>query len=195
MITTEQLVAAQKANLETLFGLTGKAFESVEKLVDLNLQVAKASLSESANNAQAALSVKDAQELVALQANLLQPLAEKILSYSRHVYEIANGVSSEFSRAAEEQVSEANKKFLTLVDNAAKNAPAGSEALVALLKSAVSAASNALESVQKASKQAAEVAEANFTAMSNQVSSQVSKAASSVAASSAVKPAAARKSA
>jgi hypothetical protein len=52
--TAEQFTAAQKANLETLFGLTNKAFEGVEKLVELNLQVAKATLAEVAENAKAA---------------------------------------------------------------------------------------------------------------------------------------------
>jgi hypothetical protein len=46
-----------------------------------------------------------------------------------------------------------------------KNAPAGSENVVALVKSAVAAANNAYETVQKASKQAVEVAEANMQAM------------------------------
>ena len=31
--TAEQMIAAQKASIETLFGLTNKAFEGVEKLV------------------------------------------------------------------------------------------------------------------------------------------------------------------
>jgi len=31
-LTPEQLIATHKANLETLFGLTTKAFEGVEKL-------------------------------------------------------------------------------------------------------------------------------------------------------------------
>ena len=44
--TPEQIAAAQKANLETLFGLTSKAFEGVEKLVELNMQVAKTTLAE-----------------------------------------------------------------------------------------------------------------------------------------------------
>ena len=54
-----------------------------------------------------------------------------------------------------------------VVDTAVKNAPAGSENAVALVKSAVAAANNAYESVHKASKQAVEVAEANFQAMSS----------------------------
>ena len=53
-----------------------------------------------------------------------------------------------------------------LVDNAAKNAPAGSETAVAVMKSAVAAANNTLESVQKAVKQATEIAETNFNAVS-----------------------------
>ena len=36
-LTAEQVIAANKANVETLFGLTNKAFEGVEKLIDLNL--------------------------------------------------------------------------------------------------------------------------------------------------------------
>jgi hypothetical protein len=60
------------------------------------------------------------------------------------------------------------KKFLAIVDNAAKNAPAGSETAVAVFKSAVAAGNNALESVQKAVKQATEVAEANFNAVAAQ---------------------------
>jgi phasin family protein len=167
MITAEQVVAAQKANVETLFGLTSKAFEGVEKLVELNLQVAKAALGEAAETTRAALSVKDAQELLALQAGLLQPAAEKAAAYSRHVYDIAASTNAEVSRVAEEQLADAQKKFMSVVDTAVKNAPAGTENAVALVKSAVSAASNAYESVQKAAKQAAGVAEANFTAITN----------------------------
>ncbi|MBW0170153.1 MAG: phasin family protein [Hydrogenophaga sp.] len=162
MLTAEQLIAAQKANIETIFGLTQKAFEGVEKLVELNVQATKAALSESANSTQALLSVKDAQELLALQANLMQPLAEKTVAYSRHLYDIASGTTAEFGKAAEAQASDTQKKFLAVVDNASKNAPAGSETAVAVMKSAVSAANNAMESVQKAVKQATEMAEANF---------------------------------
>ena len=164
MLTAEQIFAAQKANLETLFGLTNKAFEGIEKLVELNLQVAKTALGEAAESATALLSVKDAQELLAMQSALLQPSAEKAAAYSRHLYDIATSTQAEVSKLAEVQVADVQKKFAAVVDTAVKNAPAGSENAVALVKSAVAAANNAFESVQKAGKQAAEMAEANFTA-------------------------------
>ena len=166
-MTPDQFAAANKANLETLFGLTSKAFEGVEKLVELNLQVAKATLAESAENTKAVLGVKDAQELLALQASLLQPSAEKAAAYSRHLYDIAQSTSSEFTRSAEAQMSEIQKSFASVVDGALKNAPAGSESAAALVKSAISAANNAYESVHKAAKQAADMAEANFTSLTN----------------------------
>ena len=166
MITADQLMAAQKANVETLFGVTAKAFEGVEKLVELNLQVAKASMGEAAETAKAALSVKDAQELLALQASLLQPTAEKAAAYSRHLYDIVAATNAEVTKIAESQVTDAQRKFMATVDSAVKNAPAGTENAVALVKSAVAAATNAYEGVQKAAKQAADVAEANFQALS-----------------------------
>ena len=162
MLTVDQVMASHKAKIETLVGFTSKAFEGVEKIVELNLTASKAALAEIAEHAKAVLSVKDAQELVALQSGLIQPLAEKTAAYSRHLYDIASGSTAEFSKAVEDQAADAQKKFMGLVDTAAKNAPAGSETAVAVMKSAVAAANNALESVQKAVKQATEVAESNF---------------------------------
>jgi phasin family protein len=165
MLTAEQVIAAHKANVETLFGLTNKAFEGVEKLVELNLQVAKTALGEAAETTKAALSVKDAQELMSLQTSLLQPAAEKAAAYSRHLYDIAAATNAEVAKVAEDTAADTQKKFTALVDTAIKNAPAGSENAVALVKTAMAAANNAYESVQKAAKQAADVAEANFQAV------------------------------
>ena len=187
MLTAEQIAAAHKANLETLFGLTNKAFESVEKLIDLNVNAAKAALTDAAQTTQAAMNVKDAQELLALQASLFQPLAEKTAAYSRQLYDITSGAAAEFSKVLETQAVEAQQKVTAVVDNMSKNAPAGSEAGVAMMKNAVSAANSAFESVQKAVKQASDVAEANFNAMTNTAIN-----ATKTAAAAAKKPAAPR---
>ena len=165
-MTAEQIMTAHKSNIEVLFGLTNKAFEGVEKLVELNLQVARTAIGEAAENTKAVLSAKDAQEFMALQASLLQPAAEKAAAYSRHLYDIAAATSAEVTKVAEATSAEAQAKFMSAVDSAVKNAPAGSENAVALVKSAVAAANNAFEGVQKAVKQASEAAEANFQVIS-----------------------------
>ena len=162
MLTAEQIMASHKASIETLFGLTHKAFEGVEKLVELNMQATKAALAETANHAQAVMGAKDAQEFMALQAGMVQPLAEKTAAYSRHLYDIASAAGADLGKTFEGQAAEAQQKLAGMMDSAAKNAPAGSESTVAVMKSAVAAANNAFESMQKAVKQASEMAEANF---------------------------------
>src|SRR4051812_25760690 len=177
MLTAEQVLSAQKSNVEILFGLSAKTFEGIEKFVELNLQTAKAAMGEVAEAARAALSVRDGRDLLARQAGLMQPVAEKAAAYSRHVYEIAAATNAEVTKVAEATASDAQAKFLSVVDTAVKNAPAGTENAVALVKSAVAAASNAMEGVQKAAKQAADVAEANFQAISSSAVRAVPKTA------------------
>ncbi len=162
MLTAEQLMASHKANIETMFGLTHKAFEGIEKLVELNMQATKAALAETANHAQAVMGAKDAQEFMALQAGMVQPLAEKTAAYSRHLYDIASAAGADLGKTFEGQAAEAQKKISGMIESATKNAPAGSETTVAVMKSAVAAANNAFESMQKAVKQASDMAEANF---------------------------------
>ena len=177
MLNVEQITAMNKANLEVLFGLTEKSFAGVEKLAQLNLAASKAALNESAAHAQALLQVKDVQELLALQTEALQPVGEKVSSYSRHVYDIAASTQAEFTKVVEAQLADAQKAVLNLVDTAAKNAPAGSESAVALIKTAVAASNNAYESVQKVVKQATQAAEANMQAVAQQAANTTKAAA------------------
>jgi len=165
MLTVEQVVASNKANLDNFFGLSHQAFAGVEKLVELNLSAARASLNESTAHAKAVLGVKDAHEFIALQTSFVQPLVEKTVSYSRHVYDITTGTTAELSKAAEAKAAEVQAAVLGYVDSALKNAPAGSESAVAFFKQAVSASNTAVESIQKAAKQAADLAESNLNAV------------------------------
>jgi phasin family protein len=167
MLTIDQVMATHKANVETMFGLTNKAFESVEKLVELNLNASKAALSDVAGHTQTLLGIKDPQEIVALQSTMLQPLAEKTVAYNRHLYDIATTTSTEFSKVFESQVADMQGKVAVLVDSMAKNAPAGSESAVAVMKSAVAATGNAMESVQKSVKQVTDMVESNFNAIAS----------------------------
>ena len=176
-MTPEQIVAANKANIETLVGLTNTAVAGVEKLIELNLAATKAAMADSHSHTHAALSAKDSQELLALQANMFQPLAEKVLSYNRHLYDIATGTGSHFTEAVESKISEAQDSLHSLVDTMSKNAPAGSEAAVTVIKTAIASGTQALEQVQKAVKQATEMAETNIKSMTHSVMSAANHAA------------------
>lgn len=170
-LTPEQIAAAQKANLETLSGLTNQALKSIEKLVELNMHIAKQSLGESMSSAKKALEVKDIQQLLAHQAEAVQPMAEKIMAYSRHLYELAHETQASFTKSAEQELQAGQKKINALVEDWTKNAPAGSEAAVTAMKQAIASATNVFETSQKAVKHAVEVAQTNL----NNATSSVEK--------------------
>ena len=176
-LTPEQIAAAQKANLETLSGLTNQALQSIEKLVELNLAIAKQSLSDSVNNAKKALEVKDIQQLLAHQAEAVQPIAEKIISYSRHLYDLAHETQDSFTKSAEKEFADGQKKMNALVEEWTSNAPAGSDVAVQAIKQAIASASNVFETSQKAVKHAVEVAQTNM----NNAADVVTKATGSTA--------------
>ena len=163
-LTPEYFLNAHKANLATLFGLSSKAYEGVEKMVELNMAASRAALNEFSAHAQALAGAKDLQEVVNLQTAYLQPLPEKAAAYGRHCMAIASGTGSELQKSVESKTSELQQSFNALVEATTKNAPAGSETTVAMMKSAMSAATNAYDSVQKAVKQATDMAEANIKA-------------------------------
>ena len=177
----EQFSNATKANFEAQFAifstLTNKAFEGVEKFVDLNLTAAKASLEESSSATKQLLAAKDPQEFFSLATAQAQPSAEKTIAYGRHLATNATSTGAEFSKAAETQIAETNRKVISLVEEVSKNAPAGSENAVALFKSAIGNASAGYEQFTKTAKQAVESLESNLNAAVGQFTAAAAKAA------------------
>ena len=178
--TTEKFASANKANVETLLTIANTAFASAERLAALNLNTARAFLEDSVTNAKALMAVKDVKELVAVQAALAQPSAEKVVAYSRSVYEIATETQGELSKVVGAQVSDIKANVSTAFEKAVKNAPAGSDVAVSAVKSAIAAANSAYDSMSKAAKQASEIAEANVAAATTAAVKAVGTAAAKV---------------
>lgn len=162
MLTPEQVAATRKANLDILFGLGNKVVESVEKLTELNMQVTRSTLADSFDLAQKALSVKEPQDWLALKDSLAAPTAEKVQSYNRQLVDIMLSTQTEFAKVAQTQCEAYVRQMQSVVEDVTKNAPAGSEAAVAALDSAIKAAQTLVETVQKTGQQAVEVARSNL---------------------------------
>jgi phasin family protein len=172
----EQIIAANKANLDAFEGAAKKAYAGVEKLVDLNMAASKAALGESFGFAKAAMAVKTPQEFMSLQAGFFQPMAEKSTAYFQHVQSIATEGSAEFTKQMEAKMAEAQKAFGASMDQLVKNAPAGSETAVAAFQSALNNGQKAVEQTQAAIKKATAAAQANFAAASKQATDLAKKA-------------------
>jgi phasin family protein len=157
-----------EAQLAILQSLTGTAFDGAKKIADLNLNAAKTSLQESGVVVEELLSAKDPQSFYALGASQVQPSAEKFVAYSRHLASIASSTQAEFAKIAEAQLVKTNDKVLSLIDELSKNAPAGSENAIAVLKSAIGNAQAGYDQFTKVAKEAAQTLEGNLNAAAGQ---------------------------
>lgn len=160
----QQVLNSQKAAIDAMVSIQTSVFGGFEKLVDLNLKAIKATLDEVSEKSHQVSAVKDAQEAVAMTSGLVQPSAEKAMAYSKHIYDIVSAVHADLAKLGESHLSEGQKHMHDAIDQLTKNAPAGSENAVAMLKNSLAQASTAIDAVNKAAKQAAEAAEKHVAA-------------------------------
>jgi phasin family protein len=163
-LTPEQIQAATKANFESILSIYSTQFAAFEKFANLQSTAVKAAFEDSVANTRALMGAKDVQEFVSLQSTLAQPAIEKAIAYSKSVYEVATQTNAELSKVAEARAAEWNENFVSLLDKAAKNAPAGSDVAVTAVKQILAAANSAYDNMNKVAKQATEIAEANVNA-------------------------------
>ncbi len=163
----DQFAAMQRQSIESAQAIALASFAGFERLTQLNVQAAKASLEEGVNKGVSLLETKDVKSLGETLSESAQPTGEKFSAYARHVYEIASETGTEISRVVERQFSEGNRQMTAAIEAMAKNAPAGSEGVVTLVKSAVTAANSAFDQVNKATRQVVEMTEANVDSAAN----------------------------
>ncbi|MBM3353278.1 MAG: phasin family protein [Betaproteobacteria bacterium] len=168
-VTPEQIQAAGKASIDSILSLYTAQFAAAEKLANLNANALKAAFEDSIANARALTGAKDVQELIGLQGTFAQPTLEKAIAYSKSLYEAATEANAEFAKMNERRVSEWNENFVSLLDKAAKSAPAGSEVAVSAMKQMIAAADSAYDNLNKVAKQASEIAQANVAAATETV--------------------------
>ena len=172
---TEQFAEFNKVNVANATKLAALSIENAEKLFKLNLNAAKVALQQSVEGAQAAASVKDVQEMMALRAKYAESGVQTALSYSRTLYDLASEAQAEYSSMAEELWANYTKGVASFVDKASKSAPAGSDVAVNALKSTFAASTAAFDQFQKATKQVVNLADASVRAAAANASKAATK--------------------
>ena len=163
----DQFVALQRQSLESAQAIAMASFAGFEKLAQLNVQAAKASIEESVQKSMSLLETRDVKALTESFSESAQPAGDKFTAYAKHVYEIASETGAEISKVVERQFSEGNRQLTASIEAMAKNSPIGSEGVVTLVKSAVTAANATWDQVNKASRQVVEMTEANVANATN----------------------------
>jgi phasin family protein len=154
----EQLAQASQAlfdaQMRAFQNLTGKAVGSVQQLLELNSQAAKANAEETLAAVQQLALAKSPQAFFALSAEQARANAERTLAYSRHMKEIAQGLQADLHKTSEAQLAEVKNNVNKLMSEMSKNAPDGSAQALALLKNAIEQGNSSFEQITKASEDA-----------------------------------------
>jgi phasin family protein len=165
-VTPEQIVAAGKANLESSLqssvAVANTVFGAVERVSALNLATVRSAFDDGVAFSKAVAAAKDPKALIALQLGLLNPTAEKAIAYAKALGDIGTQTKDELTKLYEAEVAALTGKLNTTLEGLFKNAPAGSEAAVSAVKTAIANATSAYEGATKAAKQVAEATQASL---------------------------------
>jgi phasin family protein len=172
----EQFTEINKAALDTVVQAAHISFDTAERLVNLNLTAGKETFADLTKNWKTVGDVKDPQELISLRGKLAETGVDRVVSYSRSLYELATQAQSQFSALVEERFGELNKSVVAAIDKAVKSAPAGADVAVAAIKSSVAATAAAIDGVTKAAKQVAEFTDAGVKATASAATTAVKAA-------------------
>lgn len=164
-VTPETLAAAAKTNAEASLtsasAFVAAVFTAVERVSTLNLATARTAFDDSVAFSKAIISAKDPKALAALNLGAVTPAVEKGVAYGRSLSVIGGDTQEELTKLVEAEAAALGKNFDTALEGLFKNAPAGSEAAVKAVKTALANANSAYEGATKAAKQVAAAAQAS----------------------------------
>ena len=153
MLKIDQFAAANEAAIEQFSYFAKLSLANVEKFAGLGLNAARDSVALATKHAQSVAGARDVNEVIALNSAALEPALKRAYAYSRTAFEAATETSSEVKRVLEKQNAEVQKAAVSALEEAFKYAPAGSETVVANVKSAITAAQSAYDNLAAINKQ------------------------------------------
>ena len=143
MFKVDQFSAANEAAINQFAHFAQLSLANLEKFAEIGLDAARDSVEQATAHAAALAGAKDVHEVIAINSAALEPVMKRAYAYSRTVYETAAETNAEVKKVFEKQAAEANKSAVAALEEAFKYAPAGSEAYVGNVKSAIAAAQSA----------------------------------------------------
>lgn len=156
----EQFAEMNQANVDNALKFAQLSLESAERMLKLQLDAAKNAIEDSARLARTVTEVKDVQQAMALRSELAESSVEKVLEYSRSIYEIASQTQVELSQLLENNLAAFNKTTISSMEKAGQMAP-GADVAMQAMKSTVAATAAMVDTMTKAAKQVATMADAS----------------------------------
>jgi len=136
----QSIVKVQKADVESLFNLALKIVAAEEKLTQLTLAATRSMLVQAEKDTLKALRSNEPGQPISSQAGPGESMPDTMDSFARQLLDIAASIQAEFNCCNQPQNDACAERVHTLIDQVAKTAPAGSESIVSMERSAIGTA-------------------------------------------------------
>ena len=163
-----------KKSTKTMSDFSDVAFDKFVQVNDHSIKFTKNALDGTNNAVATMLEVKDPKEFIEFAQNSVGPVSAKVTDYLKALYKINSDFLKSGSEYVESESEEINKIITDQVEEMSKNAPAGTEGVVAMTKSSLAVSSSTYESMTKAAKQVFDIVDNNIEAATKASESVVS---------------------
>jgi phasin family protein len=123
---TQAMTPAVRAHLDEQFSLftdmSKNLFNTMQKVNELNIQVAQTVMEESISSAQQVLQAKDPIEAMTIATAQAQPTAEKLRAYQQHLTSIAAGTQVDLAKTAESHVPQTTRTAAAVAEEVTQRA-------------------------------------------------------------------------
>ena len=179
MISPDLLSSTARTHLSSQISfatsMAESMIETVEKLMGLNLQAVRASMDMSVGSAQQLMGAKDPQEFMNVSSSQLQPHTDIVITYVRHLSNIASGTHRQLARITQDKVNENSREIVSMLDQLGTGAPEGSQSSINLLKAAIDNAASGYGQINQTTQDAIEQLESGISAASTQLTTMTTK--------------------
>jgi len=173
--SVEKLTDAANANLQMFQAYAEISLSAAERLTTLNMDAARSMFAYATANATPMLG-EDMRDQIASRFSSQGQNLEKVAEYIRNLNEVVVKTQTDVAHLGAKRISELTEALHAVLDNLAKNGPAGTTEIVAALKSALNTAATTYENMIETAR---EVTETNLTAAADALHSTASEAAHS----------------
>ncbi|MDR2880638.1 MAG: phasin family protein [Azoarcus sp.] len=150
----EQLNEVQKKSLEAAVQLAQLSIENTQRVIEVQVAVAKSLFEDSVNNAKALSGIKDPQEAVQLRTRFAQSSAEKVFAGAREIAEIAAKAQSQVGKFVGEQLTSNSKEVLEAIQQMFKGLPIGDQTTMNAIQNTLNTTRTAVEQLTRVSSEA-----------------------------------------
>lgn len=122
----QQLAPSARAHLESQFAfaseMSKQLFNAAQRINELNIQIAQASMQETLANTREVFSTQDPYDALSVAASQVPPTAERIRAYQQQLTDIAARTQVELAKTAETHVPETSRTASAVADEVARRA-------------------------------------------------------------------------